>query len=127
VSGNTAITGEGEQRLADAALQLLDVARSVLPQDPGYRPGMPAEVMEAASMGLAIQAVFLAELIDARDKRTAEVVVTGERYLARFTGLGAGVGYCLAAGVGTMALRHALERVHLGMARALATMGLSPP
>lgn len=104
--------------MTDLALQLMDAARGALPGDPSYRPGMAANVMEAGALALAIQAVFLSEMMESRDAQK-DCRPSPERFMARFLGVGQGIGHCVAS-VEEAGRVIAIDKVMQGMASAMA-------
>jgi hypothetical protein len=124
----TVVSTAAEARLTELALQVMDAARAILHEDPAYKPNMAAELLEAGALSLAIQSVFLAELMESRDDK-GDARPSPERFRARYLALGGGVGNCVAAveGVGQVV---AVDLVMQGMAGTMAdraTTGLRYP
>ncbi len=85
-----------EGRIRDAAQVLLDLCIAATPLDaPG---GTGPEAHQAGALGLAIQALFVAEIMPAgtiAERVKTPGAVTINQIAMRATGLGAGVGNCL--------------------------------
>lgn len=79
-------------RLADAAMNLMDAARAAATEAPTYKPGKSQDV-EAISM--AVQALFMSDFWDQGAGK--KVALEPEVMLARFRGLGMGIGCSVAA------------------------------
>ena len=90
-----------EGRIRDAAQLLLDLCIAATPLDAtgGTGPDAPA----AGALGLAIQALFVAEIMPAgtiAERIKKPGAITLSQIAMRATGLGAGVGNCLGMIVG---------------------------
>lgn len=85
-----------EGRIRDAAQVLLDLCIAATPIDlPG---GDSREAHQAGALGLAIQALFVAEVLPAgtiAERVTKAHGISVKEIAMRATGLGAGVGNCL--------------------------------
>lgn len=85
-----------EGRIRDAAQVLLDLCIAATPLDlPG---GDSREAHQAGALGLAIQALFVAEVMPAgtiAERVTKAHGISVKEIAMRSTGLGAGVGNCL--------------------------------
>lgn len=85
-----------EGRIRDAAQLLLDLCIAATPLDaPG---GTGPDAHQAGALGLAIQALFVAEIMPAgtiAERIKKPGAITLSQIAMRATGLGAGVGNCL--------------------------------
>jgi hypothetical protein len=81
-----------EKRMFDAAQQLVDAARSLVPTAPGYNPAKSqAHNLEASAVGLALQAVMLEGYAGERDADGVAMSSVG-RGMALCHALGQAVG-----------------------------------
>lgn len=87
------VPDELERRLADAAQLLMGLAREANALDP-EAINATAETMQAASLSVAIQAVFMADLLAQPESVSS---LEGDHMLGLYRGLGLGAGNCIGA------------------------------
>lgn len=85
------VAAQTSDRLTSAAQLLLDAARAANTEGAHFVAGRE---YVAEPMGLAVQALFMADVWDAPGRK---ITLDGERTLQRIRGLGFGVGCCLGA------------------------------
>lgn len=89
------VRGAAETRIMELALQLLDACRAEVATIPTGDRVASADDLEASVLSMAVQSVFMADLLETRGADGFTTEMNQARFLARFTGLGAGVGACI--------------------------------
>ena len=125
------VMGQDETDLAEAALTLLDICRRCVAKDPEAGPSVTQESYLQTTIALAVQAVFMADMMVGRRDENMVSAVTADHVNAKYRGRGQGNAYCVAAikGVGVngksapLGQTVALMQIQDGMVAQLARSG----
>lgn len=119
------VGGADQERLLDLALQLMDACRAVSAQTFGQALGDTGTAVSVATQ-MAVQVVFSAEIAHNRRRGEDEwAKIDADEMMARFHGLGAGVGQAVGsfAPAGPEAQLAALIEVNRGLESAMGKRG----